>query len=77
MHGAELPAAHRAERLEDAPWRMSVPTATLALKLKRMIRIGVIRLPPPMPVRPTRTPTRSPASESCQVTALSPVGRKR
>src|SRR5262245_38327494 len=54
--------------LKIAPWRMSVPTATLASKLKSRIRIGVISEPPPMPVMPTSTPTSSPASENSQVT---------
>ena len=53
--------------LKIAPWRMSVPTATFASKPKSRIRIGVIRLPPPIPVMPTRTPTSRPASENCQV----------
>ena len=61
--------------LKIAPWRMSVPTATFASKPKNRIRIGVIRLPPPMPVMPTRTPTRSPARENCQVTSGAPRQR--
>ena len=64
--------------LKIAPWRMSVPTATFALKPKKRIRIGVIRLPPPMPVMPTSTPTRRPASENSQVMpAAAGSGRTR
>ena len=62
--------------LKTAPCRMSVPTATFALKPKSRIRIGVIRLPPPMPVMPTRIPTKRPASVNCQV-MRSPLGRER
>ena len=47
--------------LKTAPWRMSVPTAVFGSKPKSRISIGVIRLPPPMPVMPTRTPTSRPA----------------
>ena len=35
-----------------------MPTATFASKPKSRIRIGVIRLPPPIPVMPTRIPTK-------------------
>ena len=64
--------------LKIAPCRMSVPTATFALNPKSRIRIGVIRLPPPMPVIPTSTPTSRPASENCQVTrAGAGSGRKQ
>ena len=55
---------------------MSVPTATFALNPKSRIRIGVIRLPPPIPVIPTRIPTPSPASENCQVTARGGSGQE-
>ena len=44
-----------------------MPTAIFASKPKSRISIGVIRLPPPMPVMPTSTPTSRPASENCQV----------
>src|SRR5437899_4593419 len=39
---------------------MSVPIAVTGLKPKIKIRIGVIREPPPTPVRPTRIPTPNP-----------------
>ncbi len=52
MHGAELRWRTAPNDLKTAPWRMSVPTATFALKPKSRIRIGVIRLPPPIPVMP-------------------------
>ena len=38
--------------LKIAPWRMSVPTASVGLKPKKMTRIGVSSEPPPMPVTP-------------------------
>src|SRR5688500_4719921 len=47
-----------------APWRMSVPIAVAGLKLKRKMRIGVIRAPPPMPVIPTSNPVTRPARTS-------------
>src|SRR5919199_3800824 len=56
--------------LKIAPWRMSVPTAYVGLKPKRMTRIGVRSAPPPMPVRPTRAPISNPVSVNCQVTRL-------
>src|SRR5688572_23682323 len=39
---------------------MSVPIAVTGLIPKTRISSGVIRLPPPMPVRPTRKPTPKP-----------------
>src|SRR5216117_2985580 len=54
--------------LKIAPWRMSVPTAYVGLKPKRITRIGVISEPPPMPVRPTIEPISRPVSVNCQVT---------
>src|SRR5687767_4317842 len=39
---------------------MSVPIAVTGLIPKTRISSGVIRLPPPMPVRPTRKPTPTP-----------------
>src|SRR5438093_1369071 len=53
--------------LKIAPWRMSVPTAYVGLKPKRITRIGVIKEPPPMPVRPTIAPISRPVSVNCQV----------
>ena len=58
--------------LKTAPCRMSVPTATFALKPKSRIRIGVISEPPPIPVMPTSTPTSNPASENSHVTRALP-----
>ena len=64
--------------LKTAPWRMSVPTATFALNPKSRIRIGVIRLPPPIPVIPTSRPTPSPARTNCQVMLRAEAtGRRR
>src|SRR5688500_12453458 len=40
---------------------MSVPIAVAGLKLKRKIRSGVMREPPPIPVIPTRSPVIKPA----------------
>src|SRR5256886_2447703 len=54
--------------LKTAPWRMSVPTASVGLKPKTITRIGVSSEPPPMPVIPTRAPIRKPLSVNCQVT---------
>ena len=54
--------------LNIAPCRMSVPTAVFGSNPKSRISIGVIRLPPPIPVMPTRTPTPAPAITNCQVT---------
>src|SRR3954466_7914992 len=45
---------------------MSVPIATVGLKPKTRISIGVIREPPPMPVMPTSKPISRPASDSFQ-----------
>ena len=56
--------------LKMAPCRMSVPTARTTLKSKTSTRMGVISDPPPIPVRPTRIPIRSPVSVNCQVTTL-------
>src|SRR5581483_1271643 len=53
---------------------MSVPTAVFGSKPKIRISIGVIRLPPPMPVMPTRIPTAAPAITYCQVTAAARFG---
>ena len=47
-----------------AAYTRSVPTAVLAGIPKKVIRIGVIREPAPMPVSPTRRPTVSPANIS-------------
>ena len=58
--------------LKIAPCRMSVPTAAFGSKPKIRISIGVIRLPPPMPVIPTRIPTAAPASANCQVRSAFP-----
>src|SRR5206468_6909320 len=58
--------------LKTAPCSRSVPTATFASKPKIRIRIGVINEPPPIPVMPTRIPTRRPARANCQVTACGP-----
>src|SRR3954465_13556876 len=58
--------------LKIAPWKMSVPTAVVGLKPKRMIRIGVISEPPPTPVRPTIRPRPRPVSVSCQVIGPAP-----
>ena len=63
VHVAELRWRQAPNDLKIAPWRMSVPTAVFGSKPKSRISIGVIRLPPPMPVMPTRIPTRSPASD--------------
>ena len=52
--------------LKIAPWTMSVPIAIDGLKPKTRTRSGVISEPPPMPVKPTSSPIRSPASESFQ-----------
>ena len=52
--------------LKIAPWRMSVPIATVGLKPKTRISIGVISEPPPMPVIPTSRPISRPASDSFQ-----------
>ena len=46
-----------------------MPIATVGLKPKRKTSIGVISEPPPIPVIPTSTPMKSPASESFQSTA--------
>ena len=54
--------------LKIAPWRMSVPIATVGLNPNRNTSMGVISDPPPIPVMPTSTPMRSPASESFQST---------
>ena len=54
--------------LKIAPCRMSVPIATVGLKPKTRISIGVIREPPPIPVMPTRRPIRRPATDSFQST---------
>src|SRR5216117_225532 len=54
--------------LKIAPWRMSVPTAYVGLKPKRITRIGVISEPPPMPVRPTIEPISRPVSVTWQFT---------
>src|SRR4051794_15478824 len=56
--------------LKIAPRRMSVPIATVGLKPKTRIRIGVISDPPPIPVIPTRRPIRRPAIESFQSIVL-------
>jgi hypothetical protein len=53
--------------LKIAPWRMSVPTASVGLKPKTITRIGVISDPPPMPVMPTRAPMSNPVRTNCQV----------
>src|SRR5919201_5197108 len=53
--------------LKIAPWKMSVPTAYVGLKPKRITRIGVIKEPPPIPVSPTSAPSSSPVSVNCQV----------
>src|SRR5262249_35595823 len=58
--------------LKIAPWTRSVPTAGFGSKPKIRISIGVIRLPPPLPRMPTRTPTRKPASTNCQVIPPAP-----
>ena len=63
--------------LKMAPWRMSVPIATVGLKPKTRISIGVISEPPPMPVMPTRRPTRRPATDSFQSTYSTPTPRPR
>ena len=39
----------------------SVPTAKYGLTPKKKIKIGVIKDPPPTPVRPTTRPTKKPA----------------
>src|SRR5213076_1390159 len=54
--------------LKIAPCRMSVPTASVGLKPKKITRIGVSSEPPPIPVIPTRAPMRKPLSVNCQVT---------
>ena len=54
--------------LKIAPWRMSVPTASVGWKPNRMTRIGVISDPPPIPVIPTRVPISRPVRTNCQVT---------
>src|SRR5580765_3262574 len=59
--------------LKMAPWRMSVPTASVGWKPKTMTRIGVIREPPPIPVIPTSTPISRPVRTNCQVMPLLPV----
>src|SRR5581483_9095053 len=53
--------------LKIAPWRMSVPTASVGLNPKTITRIGVISEPPPMPVIPTRAPISRPVRTNCQV----------
>ena len=63
--------------LKIAPWRMSVPTAAFGSKPKSRISIGVIRLPPPIPVIPTRIPTAAPARANCQVRRAVPAERAR
>jgi len=45
----------------------SVPTARVGLKPKKMISIGVISEPPPIPVIPTRAPIRRPVRTNCQL----------
>ena len=68
VHVAEAGGAgHAPNDLKIAPCRMSVPTAAFGSKPKSRISIGVIRLPPPMPVMPTRIPTAAPAIANCQV----------
>ena len=62
------------EGLEDRPRTMSVPIAIDGLKPKSKTRSGVISDPPPMPVKPTSSPIRSPASESFQSTSPPPGG---
>ena len=42
----------------------SVPMATAAGTLSPMIRMGVIKAPPPTPVAPTTMPTNKPAREN-------------
>ncbi len=44
-----------------------MPTAVITLKSKKKTSAGVIRLPPPMPVKPTSRPIRSPVSVSSHV----------
>ena len=46
--------------LKTAPCRMSVPTASVGLKPKKRIRIGVISDPPPIPVSPTSARSAGP-----------------
>ena len=53
--------------LKIAPWKMSVPTAYVGWKPKKMTRIGVSSEPPPIPVSPTMEPSRRPVSVNCQV----------
>ena len=55
--------------LKIAPWRTSVPTASVGLKPKKITRMGVSSEPPPIPVSPTSTPIRNPLSVNCQVMA--------
>jgi hypothetical protein len=56
--------------LKTAPWRMSVPTASVGLKPNRKMSSGVISAPPRIPVAPTSRPISRPVSESSQVTEL-------
>jgi hypothetical protein len=56
--------------LKIAPWRMSVPTASVGLNPKTITRIGVISEPPPMPVMPTSVPISRPVRTNCQVISL-------
>jgi hypothetical protein len=53
--------------LKIAPWRMSVPTASVGLNPKTITRIGVINEPPPIPVMPTSVPISRPVRTNCQV----------
>ena len=62
--------------LKIAPWTMSVPMAIDGLKPNTSTSSGVISDPPPMPVRPTSSPIRSPARESFQSTSGLPAERR-
>jgi hypothetical protein len=54
--------------LNTAPWKMSVPIATLGLNPNTKISSGVISEPPPIPVSPTSVPISRPASASSHST---------
>src|SRR5712692_8099838 len=49
----------------------SLETAARGCTLNRSTRIGVMRAPPPMPVRPTVKPTMRPASATVRLTCMS------